>query len=131
MYAPSSSSLMTSDRRVTILCRCAFLQVHALEDSVLSELLLDMLSQKYQTEQQELEEKIGRLKGEIEAVKQTEVDARKWIGLLRQYGSIEALDAELLNNLIEKITIHEAVKGEGGTRDQNVDIYYRFIGKIE
>lgn len=91
----------------------------------------NMLSQKYQTEQQELEEKIGRLKSEIESVKQTEVDARKWIGLLRQYGSIEALDAELLNNLIEKITIHEAVKGEGGTRDQNVDIYYRFIGKIE
>ena len=39
--------------------------------------------------------------------------------------------AELLNTLIEKITVHEAVKGEDGSREQEVEIYYRFIGKID
>ena len=29
--------------------------------------------------------------------------------------------AELLNTLIEKITVHEAVKGEDGSREQEVD----------
>ena len=44
---------------------------------------------------------------------------------------IEWLTAELLNTLIEKITVHEAVKGEDGSREQEVEVYYRFIGKID
>ena len=40
------------------------------------------------------------------------------------------LTAELLNTLIEKIVIHEATTVDG-MREQNIDIYYRFIGKIE
>ena len=49
----------------------------------------------------------------------------------QQYVKPVELTAELLNNLIEKITGHEAVKGEDGSREQEVEIYYRFIGKIE
>lgn len=41
------------------------------------------------------------------------------------------LTAELLNALIEKILIHEAVKNPDGTKDQEIEIYYRFIGKVE
>ena len=35
------------------------------------------------------------------------------------------LTAELLNTLIEKIVVHEAVKGEDGSREQEVEIFYR------
>ena len=42
-----------------------------------------------------------------------------------------ALTAEMLNELIEKIVIHEAVKGEGGQRTQKIEINYRFVGKID
>ena len=31
----------------------------------------------------------------------------------------------------EKITVHEAVKGEDGSRELEVEIYYLFIGKID
>ncbi len=37
----------------------------------------------------------------------------------------------MLNELIEKIAIHEAVKGEGGQRTQKIETYYRFVGKID
>ena len=37
----------------------------------------------------------------------------------------------LLNTLIEKIVIHEAIKSADGMRDQEIEIYYRFIGKID
>ena len=37
---------------------------------------------------------------------------------------------KLWNTLIEKIVIHEATT-QDGMREQNIDIYYRFIGKIE
>ena len=79
----------------------------------------------------ELDEKIQQLHEAMEAVAQTAVDAEKWVGLMRQYVNPTELTAELLNTLIEKILVHEAVKGEDGSREQEVEIFYRFIGKID
>ena len=53
------------------------------------------------------------------------------IKISEQYVNPTELTAELLNTLIEKILIHEAVKSEDGSREQEVEIFYRFIGKIE
>ena len=91
----------------------------------------NMLSQKYQAEQQEQSEKIDRLKAELSAEQQTAVDTQKWIALIKQYTNPTELTAELLNTLIEKIVIHEAVKTEDGIREQEVEIFYRFVGKID
>ena len=99
-------------------------------DGRITEYNFNMMSQKYQTEQQELTEKIERLSAELESEKQTTVDAETWISLIKQYANPTELTAELLNTLIEKIVIHEATN-ECGVREQNIDIYYRFIGKIE
>ena len=62
---------------------------------------------------------------------QNAVDAEKWIALMKECVNPTELTAELLNTLIEKIVVHEAVKGEDGSREQEVEIFYRFIGKIE
>ena len=97
----------------------------------ITEYNFNMLSQKYQTEQQELIEKIDTLKADLAKKQQTVIDAEMWIALIKQYADPKELTAELLNTLIEKIVIHEAVKGEDGTRDQEVEIFYRFVGKIE
>ena len=99
-------------------------------DGRITEYNFNMMSQKYQTEQQELTEKIERLSAELESEKQTTVDAETWISLLKQYANPTELTAELLNTLIEKIVIHEATTVDG-MREQNIDIYYRQIGKIE
>lgn len=99
-------------------------------DGRITEYNFNMMSQKDQTEQQELTEKIERLSAELESEKQTTVDAETWISLLKQYANPTELTAELLNTLIEKIVIHEATTVDG-MRDQNIDIYYRLIGKIE
>ena len=45
----------------------------------------NMLSEKYQGEQRELNAKIERLHEAMEAAAQTAVDAEKWIGLMKQY----------------------------------------------
>ena len=97
----------------------------------ITEYNFNMLSEKYQNEQKELETKIRQLHETMEAAVQTAADAEKWIALMKQYVNPVELTAELLNTLIEKITVHEAVKGEDGSREQEVEIYYRFIGKIE
>ena len=97
----------------------------------ITEYNFNMLTQKYQVEQDELDEKIRNLKAELEAKKQSETNAEKWVKLIRQYTEPQELTAGLLNALIEKIVLHDAVKTELGFREQEVEIYYRFVGKID
>ena len=90
-----------------------------------------ILSEKYQTEQTEVLEKIERLQAELATEQQTVVNIDQWIGLIQQYAHPEELTAEMLNALIEKIVVHEKTIGEDGEKEQTVDIYYRFVGKID
>ncbi|MCM1119585.1 MAG: recombinase family protein [bacterium] len=90
-----------------------------------------MLSDKYQTEQEELAQTIDSLQQQLAQDTQESADAEKWISLIKQYTAPTELTAELLNALIEKILVHEAEKDEDGNRVQKVEIYYRFIGKID
>ena len=90
-----------------------------------------MLTQKYQEEQGELESKIAELSSEIESEKQREDNIGKWIKLIKSVASFDELTTGLLNSLIEKIVIHEAVKHEDGTKEQDIEIYYRYVGKID
>lgn len=90
-----------------------------------------VLSEKYQTEQTEVLEKIERLQAELATEQQTVVNIDQWIGIIQQYAHPEELTAEMLNALIEKIVVHEKTVGEDGEKEQTVDIYYRFVGKID
>lgn len=97
----------------------------------ITEYNFNMLSQKYQLEQIELDEKIQKLKVALAGSKQSVEDARKWIEIVKQYSKPTELTAELLNNMIDKIVFHEATKYENGFREQKIEIYYRFVGKID
>ena len=83
----------------------------------ITEYNFNMLTQKYRTGQDELDEKIRNLKAELEAKKQSETNAEKLIKLIRQYTEPQELTAGLLNALIEKIVVHDAVKTESGFRE--------------
>lgn len=43
---------------------------------------------------------------------------------MKQYVNPVELTAELLNTLIEKITVHEAVKGEDGSLENRLSFFY-------
>lgn len=90
-----------------------------------------MLTQKYQEEQNTLESKIIELSAEIDSKSRKVDDIKNWIKLLKEVGAFDELTAAMLNRLIEKIVVHETVKHEDGTKEQDIDIYYRNIGKIE
>ena len=53
------------------------------------------------------------------------------MALVRKYTELTELNAVILNELIEKILVHETVKEENGEVVQEIEIYYRFVGKIE
>ena len=51
--------------------------------------------------------------------------------MIKQYTAPKELTAPMLNSLIEKIVFHEAIKTDDGMKEQEVEIFYRFIGKID
>lgn len=97
----------------------------------ISEQNFAMLSEKYQREQLETAAKIEQAHALLESAAKDAESVGKWVGLIRQYSSPTQLTPELLNALIEKITVHETVKSANGSREQEVEIYYRFVGKID
>ena len=97
----------------------------------ITEYNFQMLSAKYQTEQADLEDKIGRTKATLREQSQNEDAARKWIALIQKYDDMTELTAPVVNALIEKIVVHTAVKHDDGTQEQEVEIYYRFVGRID
>ena len=90
-----------------------------------------MLSQKYQLEQIELDDKLKTYKEALAENRQTVDDAKKWIAVVKQYSEPTELTAELLNNMIDIIVVHEATNYENGFREQKIEIYYRFVGEID
>ena len=97
----------------------------------ITEYNFNTLSKKYQTEQEELLVKIDKLTAELSAEQQSVIDAEKWIASIKKCARPTELTADLLNSLIEKIVIHEGKDSPNGMKAQPIEIYYRFIGKID
>ena len=58
-------------------------------------------------------------------------NAENWIRIIKEIGSSEELTAEVLHALIEKNIIHEATEDDFGFRQQEIEIIFRFVGKID
>ena len=87
------------------------------------------LSFNYDKEQQELKIKIEQLSKEINNTEKKTTDLSQFISNVKKYTEITELTPEILNELIEKILIHQAEK-VNGKKVQEIDIYYRGVGII-
>jgi hypothetical protein len=91
----------------------------------------EMLRTKYRGEQMQLTEQIEQLEQKLVETTATEENAKKWVELIGKYSQINELTAPLLNELIDKIIVHEKRKDADGKTVRDIEIYYRFIGKID
>lgn len=83
----------------------------------------------YDKEQQELKIKIEQLSKDIENTEKKDTDITQFISNVKKYTEIAKLTPEILNELIEKIVIHQKEK-VNGKKVQDIDIYYRGVGII-
>ena len=67
-----------------------------------------MLSGKYQDEQLQLETDIKRLQDTLTKTAEVKDNTERWVALIRKYTNLTELTAPLLNELIDKIVVHEA-----------------------
>ena len=106
--------------------------MHIYEDNVSGKITDDRfknLSFNYDKEQQELKLKIEQLSKNIENTEKKDTDITQFISNVKKYTEIAKLTPEILNELIEKIVIHQKEK-VNGKKVQEIDIYYRGVGII-
>ena len=106
--------------------------MHIYEDNVSGKITDDRfrnLSFNYDNEQKELKAKIEQLSKDIENTEKKDTDITQFISNVKKYTEITELTPEILNELIEKILIHQAEKIDD-KKVQEIDIYYRGVGII-
>ena len=86
---------------------------------------------KYEAEQKELKERAAAIRAELSKAQEATVNAEKFMNVVRKYTSFEELTPTLLREFVEKIVVHECSYDENGTRRQDIDIYYSFVGKVD
>ncbi len=84
---------------------------------------------RYQNEQTQLAAKVQNLARQLERLRESRDNSQKWIDLIAKYADLQELDAPIINELCEKIMVHNAEKVDG-KRVQKIEIFYRFVGKI-
>ena len=85
----------------------------------------------YEAEQAELKKRAAALQAELDKSQAATVNAEKFMGIVRKHLAFEELTPTLLREMIEKIVVHECSYDENGTRRQDIEIYYSFVGKID
>ena len=96
----------------------------------ISEERYQAMAPKYEREQIELRSRREELAAEIAENDEVYNNIQQFIPLIWKYTNIQELTPYILNELIEKIVVHEKVVGPDGVKTQQVDIYYKFIGLI-
>ena len=89
------------------------------------------LSADYEQEQATLKARVTKLQAELGQAQEAAVNVEKFMAVVRKYTSFEELTPTLLREFVEKIVVHECWKDEQGTRHQDIEIYYSFVGKVD
>jgi len=110
------------------------------EDKVKGSILEErfvLMSEGYEQEQLELKTQISTLQSELDTFKYDNEKADNFIALVRKYTRFEELETPMLNEMVEKVVIHESIWSEQtpterrkGTRNQQIDVYLKYIGNF-
>lgn len=87
------------------------------------------MSKKYEGEQAELRSTIKSLQSDIERIDGKAATADMFISAVRKYTRARKLTPRMLNELIDKIEVHQAEKVDGVWR-QRLTIHYNCVGAI-
>ena len=90
----------------------------------------EVLSADYEQEQANLEQFIEDSKKNIAAFDDDTDRAEQFLELASKYTDFSVLTAPMINEFIDKIVVHAPDKSSG-EREQEIEIYLKFIGKFD
>lgn len=88
-----------------------------------------MMNAKLSKKQDEILDEIHSLEEQIKMVTQKRENCEKFIENLSKYAKIKELNRYILNQVIDKIYVYDQEEVDGELK-QEVEIHYKFIGKI-
>ena len=103
------------------------------EDNVLGKITNEqfrMLSDGYNAEQRTIAEQIPILQKQIEDLKASSTNVERFVTISNKYTDLQDLTPEILRTFIDKIVIHERTEKWAKTAEQQIDIYFRYVGCI-
>ncbi len=103
------------------------------EDNVsgkISDERFSKMSVKYESEQKEVQTKIKELEVQLRKEESRAVTSDMFLSSVRKYTRVKKLTPRMLNELIEKIEVHQSEKIDGKTV-QRLTIHYSCIGSID
>ena len=103
------------------------------EDNVLGKITNEqfrMLSDGYNAEQRTIAEQIPILQKQIEDLKASSTNVERFVTISNKYTDLQDLTPEILRTFIDKIVIHERTEKWVKTAEQQIDIYFRYVGCI-
>ncbi len=89
-----------------------------------------MLSDGYNAEQRTIADQIPILQKQIEDLKATSTNVERFVTISNKYTDLQDLTPEILRTFIDKIVIHERTEKWAKTAEQQIDIYFRYVGCI-
>jgi site-specific DNA recombinase len=98
---------------------------------VISEENFRTLNDKLQNEQEQLHVETESIKQKMAETIEADEDTDSFISLVKGMKHIDVLDEKVLNALIDRIDVGEKVTDENQEVYQQVDISYKFVGKLD
>lgn len=87
------------------------------------------LTDSYESEQVELNQQIVKLQEVLISQTESKENIDKFMQTIRRYTNLETLTTQLVNELIDKIIVHQPT-GRGKNRQVTIELHYRFIGEL-
>ena len=95
----------------------------------LSDARYTKLSTQYEIEQAEIQHISHTLERQIDEESEQVADVGRFLQLAEKYSELQELDAYTVNELIDKIVIHNPEKIDG-KKHVTIEIYFTYVGKI-
>lgn len=87
------------------------------------------LTDSYEGEQVELNQQIVKLQEVLISQTESKENVDKFMQTIHRYTNLETLTTQLVNELIDKIIVHQPT-GRGKNRQVTIELHYRFIGEL-
>ena len=86
------------------------------------------LISRYDSEQIQLESRISELETPEKIIAPRKADISRFVALIKKYQNITELTDPMLYEFIDKVVVHQPTGGQSRYRQQQVDVYFNFIG---
>ena len=87
------------------------------------------LSEGFEAEQAILKTQVMEKQTQLSEVVKSADNIERFLQTIRNYTTIEQLTPQIVNELVDKIVLHQPI-GRGKKRQAKIELHYRFIGEL-